>query len=166
MEKRDLYDRDRNLIGKTIYKGEKIPKNCYIVVVLVFIQNNEGKFLIQKRSKIKGGRYGSTGGHLETGENSIQGLLRETKEEINLDIDPNKLQLYYSGINDTDGIIWDDYYLKMDIPNIQNLKLQKEEVEGLYWFTTEEIEKLMKNKQFLEDHYEDFEILVNWLDKK
>ena len=53
----------------------------------------------------------------------------------------------------------------MDIPNIQNLKLQKEEVDGLYWFTREEIEKLMKNKQFLEDHYEDFEILVNWLDK-
>ena len=53
MEKRDLYDINRSLTGKTICKGEPIPKNNYIVVVLVFIQNSDGKFLIQKRSKIK-----------------------------------------------------------------------------------------------------------------
>ena len=50
MEKRDLYDINRSLTGKTICKGEPIPKNNYIVVVLVFIQNNDGKFLIQKRN--------------------------------------------------------------------------------------------------------------------
>ena len=52
MEKRDLYDANRNLTGKTIYKGEKIPEGSYINVVLVFIQNYEGKFLIQKRSEM------------------------------------------------------------------------------------------------------------------
>ena len=53
MEKRDLYDINRNLTGETIFKSEDIPKDRYIVVVLVFIQNSEGKFLIQKRSEIK-----------------------------------------------------------------------------------------------------------------
>lgn len=47
-EKRDLYDANRNLTKKTVFKGEPIPKGNYIVVVLVFIQNSEGKFLIQK----------------------------------------------------------------------------------------------------------------------
>ena len=53
MEVRDLYDKDRNLTGETILKGEQIPENRYIIVMLIFIQNSEGKFLIQKRSKQK-----------------------------------------------------------------------------------------------------------------
>lgn len=53
IEKRDLYDENRNLTGETIFKGEDIPEGKYIVVVLVFIQNSEGKFLIQKEVKEK-----------------------------------------------------------------------------------------------------------------
>lgn len=51
IEKRDLYDINRVLTGKTIFKGDSIPDNNYIVVVLVFIQNSDGKFLIQKEAK-------------------------------------------------------------------------------------------------------------------
>ena len=61
MEKRDLYDFNRNLTGETIFKGEKIPKDKYILVVLSFIENSSGKFLIQKRSIQKKGKFASTG---------------------------------------------------------------------------------------------------------
>ena len=77
MEKRDLYNEKRELTGETIYKGEKIPDGKYIVVVLVFIQNSEGQFLIQKRSKRKNGKFASTGGHPKSGEDSIQGIITE-----------------------------------------------------------------------------------------
>ena len=97
MEKRDLYDENRNLTGETIFKGEEIPEEKYIVVVLVFIQNSEGKFLIQKRSERKNGKYATTGGHPKSGEDSIQGIITEVKEEIGLDIKPEDLQLYYGG---------------------------------------------------------------------
>lgn len=53
MEKRDLYDSNRNLTGETILKGDKIPEGKYLVVVLIFIQNSSGKFLIQKYSSGK-----------------------------------------------------------------------------------------------------------------
>ena len=43
MEKRDLYDINRNLTGETIFKDEKTPKDRYILVVLVFIQNSKEK---------------------------------------------------------------------------------------------------------------------------
>ena len=46
MEQRDLYDINRALTGKTIFKGDSIPYNHYIVVVLVFIQNSEGKLSV------------------------------------------------------------------------------------------------------------------------
>lgn len=51
MEKRDLYDKNKVLTGETIHKGEKIPDNRYITVVITFMQNSQGKFLIQKRSE-------------------------------------------------------------------------------------------------------------------
>ena len=55
IEKRDLYDIDKQLTGEAIYKGDTIPNNKYILVVLSFIQNSRGQFLIQKRSIQKNG---------------------------------------------------------------------------------------------------------------
>ena len=80
MEKRDLYDENKKLTGETIYKGEKVPKGRYYITVVVWIQNEEGEFLIQKRSKEKDGKYGFTGGHPKTGETSLQGMITEIKE--------------------------------------------------------------------------------------
>ena len=48
-EKRDLYDKDSNNTGVSYFKGDKIPEGFYPMVVMVCIQNNEEKFLMQKR---------------------------------------------------------------------------------------------------------------------
>lgn len=165
LEKRDLYDANRNLTGKTIYKGEEIPEGSYINVVLVFIQNSEGKFLIQKRSERKNGLYATTGGHPKSGENSLQGIITEVKEEIGIDLNPEDVELYYGGRSDEERVFWDDYYVKMDIPNIENLKLQEEEVASVHWFTADEIIDLMKNDLFFMNHFEEFEVLLDWIEK-
>ena len=165
MEKRDLYDINRNFTGKTIFKGEAIPENNYIIVVVIFIQNSEGKFLIQKRSKNKNGKYASTGGHPKAGESSIQGIITEVKEEIGLDIEEKDLKLYFTGRSDEERVFWDDYYIKMDIQNIQNLTLQKEEVESVQWLSIDEIKKLMSEDDFFQNDYEEFENLLKWLEE-
>lgn len=166
MEKRDLYDEDRNLTGETIYKGEEVPEGKYINVVLVYIQNSEGKFLIQKRSKRKNGLYATTGGHPKSGESSIEGIITEVKEEIGLDIKPEDLTLYFGGRSETERVFWDDYYAKIDVENIDDLKLQEEEVESVHWFTVEEVIELNKEGKFFKNHYEEFEILLEWLKEK
>ena len=163
MEKRDLYDENRNLTGETILKGESIPEGRYILVVVVFIQNSEGKFLIQKRSKRKNGKYASTGGHPKSGESSIEGIITEVKEEIGLDINPDNLQLYFSGKSEEERVFWDDYYIKMDIPNIKTLKLQEDEVTSIEWLSEEGISKLMQQDKFFKNDYEEFEKLLEWL---
>ena len=162
MEQRDLYDKNRNLTGKKIYKGEEVPEGSYIVVVLVYIQNSEGKFLIQKRSARKNGLYATTGGHPKSGESSIEGIITEIKEEIGLDITQEDLTLYYGGRSESERVFWDDYYIKMDIDDISKLKLQEEEVESLHWFSAEEIHELMKEGKFFKNHYEEFEELEKW----
>ena len=42
--------------------------------------------MIQKRVKKKDGKWATTGGHPVSGETSKQGIIREIKEETNLDI--------------------------------------------------------------------------------
>ena len=165
MEKRDLYDENKKLTGKTIFKGEEIPKGKYILVVLVFIQNSKGQFLIQKRSQVKNGKYATTGGHCKTGESSIQGILTEVEEELGIKLQEENLQLYFSGKSDKERVFWDDYYIKMDIPNIEKLELQTEEVESVCWLKEDEINQLMKEGKFFKNHYEEFEILLKWLKK-
>ena len=165
MELRDLYDSNRKLTGETIFKGEQIPEGRYILVVLVFIQNSEGKFLIQKRSETSNGKYATTGGHPKSGENSMQGILTEVEEEISLRLNPVDLQLFLSGKSEEQRILWDAYYTKKDIEDIKNLKLQKDEVDYLEWFSKDEITELMNQNKFLKPHYYEFESLLDWLKK-
>ena len=160
MEKRDLYDINRNLTGETIYKGETIPKDRYINVVLVFIKNSKGEFLIQKRSILKDGMYGSTGGHAKTGESSIQAIMTEIKEEIGLTVEEKELELIYSGRLDSSQVFFDIYYLKKDF-DIEDLVLQKEEVEFVEWYSIEKINQLAKDGLFLKNHLEEFYRLIN-----
>ena len=162
MEKRDLYDINRKLTGETIYKNEKIPANRYILVVLVFIQNSQGKFLIQKRSKQKDGKYASTGGHPKTGETSIDGIITEIKEELGLTVKPEELKLIFSGQENSKQVFFDIYYMQKDF-DISNLKLQEEEVESVKWLSFKEIEALIKKGLFLENHAEELYRLKEFL---
>ena len=59
-----------------------------------------------------------------------------------------------------------DYYIKMDVQDIKKLKLQEDEVSSVEWFSKNEIENLMKQDKFFKNHYEEFEILLKWLDNK
>ena len=165
MEKRDLYDKKRNLTGKTIYKGESVPEGSYIIVVLIYIQNSKGEFLLQKRSARKNGLWATTGGHPKSGEDSIQGILTEVKEEIGVNLNPEKLVKYYGGRSEKERVFWDDYYIKMDVDNIEKLKLQEEEVEKVGWFSIDEIKKMNDEWKFFRNHYEEFEVLMDWLKK-
>lgn len=162
MEQRDLYDINRNLTNETIYKGEKIPKDRYILVVLAIIRNSKGKFLIQKRSLQKDGKYGSTGGHAKSGESSIEAMLTEIKEELGLPLKKEELQLVFSGREDSSHVFFDLYYLEKDI-DLESLTLQREEVDFVKWLSLNEIEMLIEDGLFLENHIEELYRVIDIL---
>lgn len=162
MEKRDLYDINRNLTGETIYKGDSIPDGKFILVVLSFIQNSKGEFLIQKRSVQKGGKYASTGGHAKTGETSIQAMMTEINEELSLNANEDELHLVYSSREDEDKIFFDLYYMKKDF-STNSLILQKEEVESVKWMTVDEIKQLISTNEFLDSNVDEFYIILDYL---
>ena len=148
-----------------MYKGEPIPADKYIIVVLAFIQNSEGKFLIQKRSKEKDGLYGSTGGHPKTGETSLQGMITKIQEEIGLEVNENEIELIYAGREDTERVFFDIYYLKKDF-DINTLTLQKEEVDFVKWLTIPEIKQLIADGVFKESHTEEVYRLIEIFRKR
>lgn len=164
MEKRDLYDRNKKLTGKFIYKGDKVPKDSYYAVVVIFIQNSEDSFLIQKRSAVKGGKWATTGGHPKAGETSITGLYTEVAEELGLDISNESNIELFKTIFDEDCFV-DLYYLKKDI-NIDSLKLQEEEVSDVMWATKDEIETLIINNEFHNSHIKMYRDCLDYLNSK
>lgn len=165
MEKRDLYDINRNLTGETIYKGDSIPDGKFILVVLSFMQNSKGEFLIQKRSVQKHGKYGSTGGHAKTGETSIQAMMTEINEEIGLKVNKDELKLVYSGRDDNDKVFFDLYYMKKDF-SIDSLILQEEEVEFVKWMTIDEINHFISTDEFLYSQIDDFYRILDYINNK
>lgn len=150
MEKRDLYDKNGIYTNEIIKKGEKIPKNKFIKIVVIFIQNSKGEYLIQKRSeKFKDGKWGTTGGHLISGEDSLSAVLRETKEEIGINLTKEEVEL--TTVVKTEKYFVHIYYAKKDI-NIQDLVLQEEEVDEVKWENYYNIKKLMREGKFLQTH--------------
>lgn len=162
MEKRDLYDKNRQKTNEVIYETDETPKNRYILVELVLIQNSKGEILVQKRSKQKGGEYGLTAGHAKSGESSIQGIISEIKEELGLEVSKEELKLIYSERNDEDRCFYDLYYLLKDI-DISKIKYEVTEVESVKWCSKEEIKELCEKGEFKLSHIEAFEILMNKL---
>ncbi len=160
MEKRDLYNSNREKTGKFIYKDEEIPEGYYILVVVIVMQNKEGRFLIQKRSKEKGGKWALTGGHPKAGESSIEGIKIEVKEELGIDINDPILFKKTGKKN----ILCDLYYVNQDI-DIKNIIMQKEEVEDVKYASLEEIDDLFNKGEFKKSHYKMFKDGIKYLNK-
>jgi len=163
MEKRDLYDENKKLTGETIYKGEKVPKGRYYITVVVWIQNEQKKFLIQKRVLKKDGKWSTTGGHPVTGETSKQGVLTEIKEELGLNLENEEIILFKTIKTEDDFV--DLYYLKANI-DINDVMMQKEEVEDVKWATIEEIQELIDSGKFSDSHTEFFKYCMDFLGKE
>ncbi len=149
MEIRDYYDKNKNRTGKT-YTANVVPTGeNYMLIVVCFIQNSKGEFLIQKASKQKGEKWGTTGGHPISKETSIQGMKREIWEELGIDI-PEEKFIYVNTFIKNNKIL-DLYYIKEEI-NINELNLQVEEVQEVKWATKEEISMLINKNQFEKTH--------------
>lgn len=127
MEKRDLYDENKQKTGEVIEKGQEVPKGRYYITVVVWMQNSNGDFLIQRTVPEKYHMWSTTGGHPKSGESSLEGIVTEIKEELGLSVSEKDLQLFKTIKTEDDFV--DIYYLKIDV-SLDNITIQ-EEVEML-----------------------------------
>ena len=142
MEKWDLYNKNRELMGLTHVRGDIIPNGYYHLVVHVWIKNSKGEFLISQRSKNRPSYpllWECVGGSVLAGENSLQGAMREVKEEIGVDLLSNSGKVIFTKTRTYDIMdVWlFEYNGEVDISNATT-----DEVCDVKWVNKEDIYKL------------------------
>lgn len=83
----DIYDENKRKTGRTAERGVYEFKNGeYHLVVQAIILNTKNEILISKRALFKkfGGMWECNGGSALKGETSLEGILREVKEELGI----------------------------------------------------------------------------------
>lgn len=149
-ERIDLYTVDRELTGRTAFRGEHLPEGTYRMVIHVCIFNSKDEMLIQKRAddivRWPGLWDVSVGGGASAGDNSRQAAERETAEELGVKIDFSELRPVIT-INFSDG--FDDFYTVDHDVEISELHLQEDEVADAKWASKEEIEAMIDEGTFI-----------------
>lgn len=147
----DLYDRNRKILDKKVERGAKLNDDEYHLVTNAWIRNKEGKFLISQRTPQKPHplMWECTGGSVLMGENTYAAAIREVKEELGVDISNapyafvGSTTRYFKNCPD----ILDVYIFEFDI-KLENIIIQKEEVNDAKWMTKEEILELYNQGNF------------------
>ena len=152
MELLNVYDNEGKLTERVVPRGDKsivLSDNEHIGVVVVFIENSKGEFLIQKTSVEKGSEYSSTGGHVDAGETHLTSILREIKEELGIEVKEEELE--YLGFLLYDKPIRFMYYLKKDI-DTNDIVVQEEEVDFVKYMNINEIKEIIDKGEMTKSH--------------
>ena len=147
MELLDIYDKYRHKTGRILERGNPMKDGDNHTVVHVWIINDKGEFLIQKRQSWKIGWPnmwdGSAAGSVVSGE---------TKEELGIDLDISKAEILFV-VRFSRG--FDDIWLVRQNVDNNDLKLQYEEVADAKWVSYNEIKQMVQSGEFIEYHYLD-----------
>ena len=153
----DLYNENRELLGKDHVRGEQLPIDGYHLVVHVWIRNSKGQYLISQRSANRPTFplvWECVDGSVVKGEDSLQGALREVKEEVGVDLLPEKGQVILSDIkkiefgkvvNKIVDVWLFEYDGEVDLSNATT-----DEVAQVAWMNREQIKELFEHNMFVE----------------
>lgn len=153
----DLYDENRELLGKDHVRGEQLPIDGYHLVVHVWIRNSKGEYLISQRSANRPTFplvWECVDGSVIKGEDSLQGALREVKEEVGVDLLPEKGYVILSDIkkiefgkvvNKIVDVWLFEYDGEVDLSNATT-----DEVAQVAWMNREQIKELFEHNMFVE----------------
>lgn len=149
----DVLDENGNPTGVKKNKAGIHEGGYWHNAAWVWIYNSKGEVLLQKRSKNKDSHPGlwdiSAAGHVDSGEEPVEAAIREIREEISIDVNPEDLKFIKkrvsSSFNKDNG--WQNnefdyvYLYKWD-GRTDDLVVQDDEVERMQFIPL---------KQFLEE---------------
>jgi len=153
-EKLDVLNEFGEFTGKVATREECHKNGFWHRAVYAFIIDKNSNILLQKRGsskKLWPNRWDVTvGGHVEAGEFGMNSLIRECKEELGIDISDDEIKYLVGSTsiyikNDFINKHYDECYLIMKDIDISKLRLQKEEVAEVKYFSKEELLERINN---------------------
>lgn len=158
MEYWDVYDKKGKWRRRVIKKGERLKNDEYHIIVEGWILRDDGNFIIQRRALDKksfaGMWYCSAGGSVISRETPKEGMVREFKEELGIDISEDELSL--KRIITERNTIFYIYLVRKNI-SLDEITLQEEEVMDVDLADPSKIKKMVEDKTFIGlDYYEKF----------
>ena len=148
----DIYDKDRKLTGKKIERGVDLLKDGeYHIVVTGIIMNSKNEILISKRAAYKefGLKWECSGGSIITGETSLQGVLRELKEELGLFFQEKDAILLKEIRRDRIPPNFKDMWLFRKDVDLKELTFPDGEVIDAKWVTIDEFMEMFKHNEII-----------------
>lgn len=139
MEMLSLFHDEFVRSNQTMERKTKVPGDLCTLTVFGCIFC-EDKMLIQQRQSTKAGWPSmwdvSSGGATASGETSLQAIVRETREELGISLDPECFVKIFSIYHDNH--IHDIYTAVVDSEN-WNFNVPNDEVMNIQWASEEEI---------------------------
>ena len=146
VEYNDIYDRERNLTGRTHRRGTPWNKGEYGLVVCVWVYDGKGKVLLTRRAPEKSapGTWENSGGAAKAGEDSLSAIVRDLREETGIKAQPEEFELLDRCTER--GTHYDHYCLRRDSSKVK-VVLQPGETDGVQWATFAEVHEMIRKKQ-------------------
>jgi len=152
MEIWDLYTEKREVTGLQHIRGEELPDGLYHLVVHVWIKNPQGKYLISQRAANRPTHplmWECVGGSVLLGESSLQGALREAREEVGATLLLHKGRVVFSRlrkiINGRKANDIMDVWLFEHEGEISLSQATTDEVAQSRWMDVDEIRRLYED---------------------
>jgi isopentenyldiphosphate isomerase len=148
-ERIQIVDKNDQPIGAST-RQEAWATGSFYRLVQIVLRDQEGNFLLQKRSMNKPlypGRWtNAASGHVDEGENYEDSAPRELKEEIGVSV-PLTFVGKFLVQKTEDGRIINQFngIFEGTVPHATKFVLQPEEVTEIKWFTPKELQKLISN---------------------
>lgn len=173
----DILDENGTKIGEIKPRSEVHRDGDWHVAVHIWILNNNREVLLQRRCANKDSHPNmldiSCAGHLSVGDSSLEGAIRELKEELGLDVKPEELEFIKTLKSEskyTSDFInneFNDLYILRTDKGIDDMKYQEEEISEIFFVPYEKFKEMVENHQpDLLRHEEEFEILFEIFEEK
>ncbi|WP_157154168.1 NUDIX hydrolase [Brachyspira murdochii] len=147
----DVYNRNKQKTGRIHQRGLPLRKNEYHIVIHAWVVNSNDEVIMTKRHKSKKicpNKWECTEGSILAGENSIEGAIREIKEEIGLSFEKEEGIFLTSFILERSKTIIDAFMFRRDV-KLENLILQENEVSEAMIVDREKYFEMCKNKKIV-----------------
>ncbi|MBR2289699.1 MAG: NUDIX domain-containing protein [Clostridia bacterium] len=167
MEFWDIYDINKKKTGRTTPRiGCKLEQGEYHIVVNAIIINSKGQILISQRAEYKphGLMWEMNGGSITVGETSIEGMVREIKEELGIKLEESEGRLYKTIRRDDPPADFKEFWLFRKDVNLKDITFPDGEAVDAKWVTMDEFEAMVENKEIVgakDFNREDYNKIMN-----